>query len=230
MPTIHDDEFGKITIRRSNKASQVKIRVTADGTLYASLPTYAPLFLVKHLIKNSRTELRKMLDNARPNYIYRDGMQIGKSHSLSIVEGTNDFSVSRHGQKITIKTPSQKALLNKKHDRQIRDAITEALRLEAKSYLPKRLKFLASKYGFSYNNVRFSHASGRWGSCSSNGTISLNIALMKLPFELIDYIIIHELAHTREMNHGPKFWQTVGNICPDYRKRRHALKEYSPAV
>ncbi|HMM62219.1 MAG TPA: DUF45 domain-containing protein, partial [Candidatus Saccharibacteria bacterium] len=192
MPVIHDDEFGKITIRRSARATQVRIRVAPDGTLRASLPLYAPLLLVKKLLKTSRAEIRDILSQSNPTEQYNDGMQIGKSHSLIVkrISG-NQPKVSRHGQQIIAQLPFGVDLNSSEISRLVRDAIIAALRIEAKSYLPKRLSFLAQKYGLNYTNVRFSHASGRWGSCSSNGTISLNIALMKLPFELIDYVIIH---------------------------------------
>lgn len=231
MPVIQDDEFGKITIRRSARATQVRVRVGPDGTLRASLPLYAPLFLVKRLLKSSRAELRLMFAQAQPDESYTDGMRIGKSHSLTVrPSSASTIKVSRHSQQIIAQLPDDQTLDDPDVIRAIRDAVINALRLEAKSYLPKRLAFLSEKYGFRYDNVRFSHASGRWGSCSSNGTISLNIALMKLPFELIDYVIIHELSHTRHMNHSQDFWALVGSIDPSYRAHRGALKSEKPSI
>lgn len=231
MPVFYDEEFGKITVRRSNRATQIRIRVNADGLLNASLPVYAPIFLVKKLIKNSRPDLRKLLASARPKYTFKDGMAIGKSHLLNIqIKPEANFSVVHKKQQINIISPDQETLLLQKNDRLIRDAISNALRLEAKSYLPNRLKFLAKRYNFQYKKVRFSHASGRWGSCSSSGTISLNIAIMQLPFELIDYILIHELSHTKQMNHGRGFWQVVESACPEYKRCRREIKNYTPSI
>ncbi|HET8883897.1 MAG TPA: SprT family zinc-dependent metalloprotease [Candidatus Saccharimonadales bacterium] len=231
MPTIIDEEFGTIILRRSARASHVRIKVAPDGRLRASLPLYAPLFLVKRLLKTSRNELRAMLAEQHSDTIFEHGMQIGKSHSL-IVRSTSAKSATakRHGQQIIVSLPSKKDINDTDVARIVRDAVIDALRLEAKSYLPKRLAFLANKYNFTYEKARFSHASGRWGSCSSNGTISLNIALMKLPFELIDYVLLHELSHTVHMNHSESFWHLVESADAQYKTHRRELKKESPSI
>jgi len=229
VPTITDEEFGTISLRRSAKASHVRIRVGPDGRLRASLPLYAPLFLVKRLLKTSRPQLRAMLAEQRHDATFEDGMQIGKSHTL-IVRPAQQVRAKRHGQQIVVSLPEGKSLKEVSVARIVRDAVIDALRLEAKSYLPKRLAYLATMYGFSYEKVRFSHASGRWGSCSSNGTISLNIALMKLPFELIDYVLVHELSHTEQMNHSSEFWDLVAAADPEYKRHRQLLKKESPSI
>jgi predicted metal-dependent hydrolase len=230
---IQDEEFGKITVRRSARSTQVRVRVAPDGTLRASLPLYTPLFFVKRLLKTSREELRIILKQAQPDQTYTDGMRVGKSHSLRVINSMSSSSsakISRRSQFITIILPTNKSLIDADVIRAVRDAVISTLRLEAKSYLPKRLSYVAEKLGLSYERVRFSHASGRWGSCSSTGTISLNIALMKLPFELIDYVIIHELSHTKHMNHSPEFWKLVEAADSEYRIHRHALKTESPSI
>lgn len=231
MPTIIDEEFGIITLRRSARASNVRIKVAPDGRLRASLPLYAPLFLVKRLLKNSRAELREMLAEQHSDTVFEHGMTIGKSHSLIVRPTTvKAVTAARHGQQIVVSLPNGKLLNDPESVRIVRDTVIDALRIEAKSYLPKRLAFLAEKYNFNYEKVRFSHASGRWGSCSSNGTISLNIALMKLPFELIDYVLIHELSHTIQMNHSDSFWKLVEIGDPRYKIHRRALKNENPSI
>lgn len=231
MPTIVDEEFGTIILRRSARATHVRIRVAPDGRLRASLPLYAPLFLVRRLIKTSREELRTMLRQSQPTTIYENGMLIGKSHTL-IVRSTSAKSASTrlHGQQLIVSLPSNLELNDPGITQTIRDGSIDALRVEAKSYLPKRLAFLSQKTNLHYEKVRFSHASGRWGSCSSNKTISLNIALMNMPFELIDYVLIHELSHTKQMNHSEAFWQLVAQFDPQYKKHRAELKKLAPSI
>ncbi|HUO61951.1 MAG TPA: SprT family zinc-dependent metalloprotease [Candidatus Bathyarchaeia archaeon] len=229
MPTITDEEFGEITVRRSVRARSIRITVAPDGMLRASMPQYAPMIVLRRMIKTSRNKLRKMLEQQTPTYALQHGMEIGKSHKL-IVGKAIRTSVRHTGQSIAVALAPGASLTDPTVERMVRDAITTALRVEAKNYLPRRLSFMAEKLGCEYGKVRFSHASSRWGSCSSTGTISLNIALMKLPFELIDYVIIHELSHTKQMNHSPKFWALVESADPYYKLHRKQLKSHSPTV
>lgn len=231
MPTITDEEFGHIILRRSSKASSIRIKLAPGGQLRVSLPVYAPIFLVKRFINASRPKLRELLnDHHHSNIQLIDGMQIGKRHSLVVRPSSSKTRASRHGQQVIVLLNERDELSDAHVTAIARKTIIEALRIEAKSYLPKRLAFLANKHGFSYDRVRFSHAGGRWGSCSSNGTLSLNIALMKLPFELIDYVLVHELSHTLHMNHGSEFWQSVVRIDPDFKQHREMLKQQTPII
>lgn len=229
MSSIHDEEFGEITVRRSVRSRTVKISVAPGGTLRASLPPYAPLIILKRLVSSSRSQLRKMLEQAAPAYKLENGAVIGKSHKLVIIRAQRT-TVKRYKQQITVTLAPGASVSDPSIAKKVREEVTAALRLEAKSYLPKRLKYMAEQLGCSYEKVRFSHASSRWGSCSTTGTISLNIALMKLPFELIDYVIVHELSHTKQMNHSAKFWALVEDADPSYKLHRRELKRHSPAI
>lgn len=229
MPTYHDDEFGDIAVRRSMRSTSIKVTVAPDGMLRATLPSYVPSIALKRLVQSSREQLRAMLERHKPAYELTDGQQIGKSHHLKIIRSTKR-SVKRYKQQITIILGPGDSVSDADVQHLAREAIAAALRVEAKSYLPKRLRYLADHLGYEYEKVRFSHASSRWGSCSSSGTISLNIALMKLPFELIDYVLVHELSHTRQMNHSQKFWALVESADPSYKLHRKLLKLHSPSI
>jgi predicted metal-dependent hydrolase len=85
---------------------------------------------------------------------------------------------------------------------------------------------LAKKYNFNFSNIKISSAKGKWGSCSNKGSINLVWRLIMAPEGVIKYVIIHELAHTKEMNHSPDFWKIVNDILPDYQKSILWLKQY----
>lgn len=191
------------------------------------MPPYAPLFLAKRLLNSSRHSIRKERQVNQPTLV--DGMRLGKSHTLRVVTGER-LSCERRGQTVLLHVPHDVALDSQRVTDVLTPKVIDALRREAKSYLPRRLAHLAEAHGFSYNTVRFSHAGTRWGSCSSNGTISLNIALMKLEFTLIDYVLLHELSHTRHMNHSKSFWDEVERCDPEYKNHRRLLKRQQPTV
>ena len=111
-----------------------------------------------------------------------------------------------------------------------RDYQKKQLAKKARAYLPYRLAYFAKLYGYQYDKCRLSHANTRWGSCSSNRTISLNIGLMKVPEVLRDYVIIHELAHLNHMDHSPAFWEEVSQHDPKYKLHRKKLKMYEPGI
>lgn len=101
---------------------------------------------------------------------------------------------------------------------------------EAAKYLSARIKELSKQYNFSFSRLRISNAKANWGSCSTKGTISLNWRLVQCPPKVIDYIIIHELAHLREMNHSPHFWALVETMCPDCQNHKKWLRRNSPML
>lgn len=148
---------------------------------------------------------------------------------ISVPKYTKDFLLKRfiETNRNAIRT---KLPLKNPETQRARDAKKKLLTKQAKSYLPYRLDYFAKLYGYTYDKLRFSHANTRWGSCSSNRTISLNIGLMQIPANLRDYVLIHELAHLRHMNHSAAFWQEVEKHDPNYRFHRQQLKNYHPGV
>lgn len=149
--------------------------------------------------------------------------------AMSVPAGTSDFLVKRflNSSRESIRT---KLKPNDPTTQRARDQKKKLLAKEARAYLPYRIEFLAGKYGYTFSRLRLSHAGTRWGSCSSTGTVSLNIGLMNLPESLRDYVILHELAHTRHMNHSADFWSEVARTDPRYHEHRKKLKLFSPSV
>ena len=96
---------------------------------------------------------------------------------------------------------------------------------EAREYIPDRVRYYARRIGVTVGRITIRHQKTRWGSCSSNGNLNFNVMLMAVPAELLDYVVVHELCHRKEMNHSPRFWAWVESVLPDYRDRRCRLKE-----
>ncbi|MES2876158.1 MAG: SprT family zinc-dependent metalloprotease [Patescibacteria group bacterium] len=228
MPTIQDKEFGIVTVRRTARSSSMKATVAPNGSLRVSVPSYAPIFMVKRMIASSRSELRRLLET-RPTLELKDGMSIGKSHTLVVRSGASTI-VRKQGLQLIVTLAPDDGLNSEALVSSARTQVLAILRKEAKAHLPKRLRYLADTFGFEYSSVRFTHASSRWGSCNNKQAISLNIALMGLPFELIDYVLLHELAHTKQLNHSPAFWAEVARTDPGYVLHRKQLKLFNPHV
>lgn len=148
---------------------------------------------------------------------------------ISAPAGTRDSSIKKvidaNRRLIRDKIP-----LSDPSTQRARDAKKKILMKKAHDYLPYRLEFLAKKFGYDYDKCRLSHAATRWGSCSSNRTISLNIGLMNVPEPLRDYVLIHELAHLNHMDHSTAFWAEVASHDPRYKEHRTKLKKFSPGV
>ncbi|MBQ3280325.1 M48 family metallopeptidase [Candidatus Saccharibacteria bacterium] len=149
--------------------------------------------------------------------------------SMSVPKHTPDFLVKRYlnsnREAIRNKLP-----LNDPATQRTRDYQKKVLMKKAKEYLPYRLEYYAKLYGYKYEKCRLTHANTRWGSCSSNKTISLNIGLMKLPEPLRDYVILHELAHLNHMDHSKAFWEEVGRHDKNYKIHNKKIKLFNPGV
>lgn len=136
-------------------------------------------------------------------------LSLDKPTHIRIIEVPAGFSASY--------VASQKAL---------RDVLVEVLREEAKILLPQKLSYFSDQYGFHFHKVTIKHNSSNWGSCSRAGNINLNLNLIRLPEPLCDYVLLHELCHLKEPNHGPLFHALLERLC--LSNIRHLIDLGSP--
>lgn len=136
-------------------------------------------------------------------------LSLDKPTHIRIIEVPAGFSASY--------VASQKAL---------RDVLVEVLREEAKILLPQKLSYFSDQYGFHFHKVTIKHNSSNWGSCSRAGNINLNLNLIRLPEPLCDYVLLHELCHLKEPNHGPHFHALLERLC--LSNIRHLIDLGSP--
>lgn len=109
--------------------------------------------------------------------------------------------------------------------RRLSEEELEELADRACKVIPERVAYFAPRVGVTYGIITIRNQKTRWGSCSAKGNLNFNCLLMLAPAEVLDYVVVHELCHRKEMNHSPRFWAEVERVLPDYRKREKWLKE-----
>jgi len=223
------EPVGSVLITKNNRSRRIRLRVNPDGKVLISMP-----FLGSE---------QKALDFVRAKSEWILKQQSTVKAGLTVFDSNTCFKTKFHLlQIIRVEHAKVSAMLGtgivqvnvpRKYDCQrpdiqqfIRRVLVQVMRQEAKVYLPSRISELAKIYDLQFENVYVKHVKSRWGSCSSANNINLNLHLMRLPDCLIDYVLLHELAHTVEKNHGPGFWHLMEKICPGARMLNKELKRY----
>ena len=164
---------------------------------------------------------------ALPQIDWKDGAQVpylGKPVSVTLAASRGTLTFDARNAALLLPLPQHA------DPQQIKDRVQGWLQNEAKRIFGERLTIYAGKLGVDYRAYALSSAATRWGSCSSDGRIRLNWRLIHFPLSIIDYVVAHELAHLREMNHSPRFWETVESIFPEFREARQTLKHHPPEL
>ncbi|WP_439182936.1 M48 family metallopeptidase [Carboxylicivirga taeanensis] len=211
--------IGEVIIRQSNKASRISIRLKPFTAPTLIIPFGASIqegmrFLheKQQWIQQQRTKLEEKEEQLT---IFDEQTQFKtRSFALKIVQHANPkVRLQLKNGLLLINYPSHLPVTAPAVQESIRYGIEEALRLEAKRFLPGRLTYLAQQHAIKYQNVTIKNLKSRWGSCSAVNNINLNLHLMRLPDHLIDYVLLHELCHVHEKNHGPHFWARLDIMC-----------------
>lgn len=209
---IEDKELGRLVVRVNARARRLVFRTKSDA-IYVSVPPHATMQEVKNAIEKLRGKLvasRQKLERSLIDLDYRIDTEYFK---LSLVSGQRDrFLAHSELGEMRIICPPTADFTDEKLQAWLRKVIEEALRRNAKIILPPRLYMLSSRHNLPYESVQINSSRGRWGSCSSRKKINLSYFLVLLPKHLIDYVLLHELCHTREMNHGERFWALLNSL------------------
>lgn len=215
MPTqriLADPDFGKIIIRTNRSARNITMRAKSDG-LYLTVPPYSKTEKVLELFEPFRERLLVSFHEVKIKPIDYNYVIQAPCFHLYIKPGKlHAFSVHEENEEMVIYCPPDTDFNSDNVQRLIRAAILRAMKRRAMICLPPVLAMWAERYGLHYKKVRINGARSRWGSCTSAGSINLSCYLMLLPSHLIDYVLLHELAHTKEMNHGPAFWELLDSF------------------
>ncbi len=215
MPTkriLKDAEFGRIVIRTHRAARNVTMRVKSDG-LYLTVPSYSKTERILEAVQPFRERLLESFHKiAAKSFDYSYSIQAPCFHLYLRQGSLKHFTVREEGEEMFIYCPPQTDFSSESVQSLLRAAIIRALKRRASVCIPPLLSMWAERFGLTYKKVRITATRSRWGSCSTGGTISLSCYLMLLPSHLMDYVLLHELAHTKEMNHGPAFWDLLNKF------------------
>lgn len=207
-------KYKKLAISKS-----IKITFKKENELLVTMPVYCPYkkakdFLLANIdkLKNYKFERKIIKSDFKTKF-----------DTLEIIQSQEFKTVCKKGR-IYFYYPCNLDFNCDSVQKELLCAYKKALKIEAKNYLPYRIDFLAKKFGYKFNKLALKNQKTRFGSCSFVNNINLNINLMEYDFDVIDYVIIHELAHTKVKNHSFAFWQEVEKNCPNYKILRKKLK------
>ncbi|MFV0376712.1 MAG: M48 family metallopeptidase [Mangrovibacterium sp.] len=227
--SFHLESVGQVHILRNTRSRRIRLRVKPDGQVQVSIPDRASEQKAIEFVRSKIAWILKQQQDIKAGLTIfgPDNCFKTKFHQLKVVRVEHSKVSGMVGKGVVqINIPSNQNHQRPEIQQFIRKILVQVMRHEARVYLPARLRELAQKNGFAVENIVVKHVKSRWGSCSSVNNINLNIHLMRLPEHLIDYVILHELAHTVEKNHGPGFWRLLEKISPGARKLDKELNQY----
>jgi len=228
--TVSLENIGPVNLYKRKGTSSIRLGFDSKGIVRVTQPTWLPY---EAGIRFALTKTDWIKKHQPPvSQPLTGGGRIGKAHHLTLIQTSQVKSVSGKvvGGSIQIKYPVTMTPDDPLVQKRIETTSKKALLAEADQLLPQRLKVLASKYGFTYKSITIKQLRSKWGSCDQNKHITLNYYLMQLPWDLIDYVLLHELVHTQYLNHGVDFWQRFEEVLPNARKIRKQLKTYKTTV
>lgn len=227
--TVHIPEIGDVLLTKNRLAKGLKISLGADGLIKVTMPPWIPFGVGVEYVMSIKNWI---IENHRKSQPLQHGIQIGKQHLLYISKDpTKSRITTRVGSSILhVAYPNNYQWDSAEVQTAARKLAIRALRKQADELLPPRLQMLAEEHGFVYAGVSVRQLKTRWGSCNSKKEIVLNIFLLQLPWALIDYVLLHELVHTKALHHGADFWKIFDTVLPGAKQRRKDLKEYHPKL
>jgi len=225
-------DIGSIQFIKSRRAKHISITIKPFNEVRVSVPMKISFAEAECLVQNKidwikkHQEKIKSVEKGRTVFDENTNFRT-KKHKLIIskTDGKEITAKISDGE-IKVFYPEYLGTDHKSVQLFIRKVIEEALRIEAKQYIPARVNELAAKYNFNYSKVFIKNIRTRWGSCSKKGNVNFSLHLMRLPKELIDYVILHELAHTIVQNHSKNFWEVLDKIYGNAKTVDRKLKDY----
>jgi predicted metal-dependent hydrolase len=223
-------DIGNVMLYKRRGNRSLRLSVGANGEIRVTMPYWLPYKAGEQFARTQADWIARHRGPAPAGL--QHGQAIGKAHRLHFAPSAQAQEVStrvRQNQ-VEVHHPAHVPSGHPTVQAAAQKASIRALRKEAEQLLPQRLQQLAQQENFSYTSVSVKHLKRRWGSCSANQEITLNLFLMQLPWHLIDYVLLHELTHTKVMQHGAPFWQELERHAPHAKQLRKEIAEHHPVL
>lgn len=210
---IKDKDLGIIKLLSSSRAKSITARMK-DGYLRLTYPSYLRISDVERTIQEMKPRLLSLKEGDSGRVFFNAQTQFNTfSFTIEIKENTcSNYYMRLKDGILSITCPANTRYEDTEVQNAIRNAIEKTMRYEAKRVFPSKVKMMAHQHGFTFSEVKINKSRSRWGSCSSKQSINLSYYCTLLPEYLIDFIILHELCHTVEMNHGERFWHLLDKV------------------
>ncbi|OGL25712.1 hypothetical protein A3E49_02280 [Candidatus Saccharibacteria bacterium RIFCSPHIGHO2_12_FULL_49_19] len=226
---VHVAGVGEVNITKRKNNRHLRLTITPTAKVRISIPYWAPYGVGIAFARSRADWIRQRLDKHKPP-ILNPGALIGKTHRLYFRREPGRKVDRTQVKNSIVAITSSLPFEDEAVQALAYSACERALKLEAEAILPRRVVIMAEQHGFFFRKIRIRKLTSRWGSCSNQRDISLSYFLIQLPWELIDYVILHELVHTRQLNHGTDFWRAFERAMPNARVLRQRIKDYQPAL
>ncbi len=225
-------EIGPLIIRKNARAKRIILKINAEGTPILTIPNVVSFHKGYTFALEKRNWIQQGIDKLKQNNTGRQAYGIGSTFKtrfttleIGTYRGLKLLTHKKEG-KLYLLFPEMETISKESQQLIIKEFIINTLRKEAKEYLPARTKYLADQHGFQYKKVYIKNLKSRWGSCSAENNINLNLHLMRLPEYLSDFVILHELCHTIHKNHGPAFHALLQELAGDEKALNKKLNSY----
>jgi predicted metal-dependent hydrolase len=222
--------IGQVSVIKRRNSKNLRISISPTGHVRISIPRWTP-YITGITFARSKIDWINTQLTQNGSIILADGCLIGRHHRLVFVNVSAERPLTKtRVSKNKVVVSTNLSWDNPAVQKTASKACERALREESKRMLPQRVNSLANEHDFRYSDVKISKLSSRWGSCSNRGVITLSYFLIQLPSEMIDYVILHELVHTKHLNHGKVFWDELSQILPDARQKKKIIHSHKPRV
>ncbi len=206
------------------RSRSIRLRIESNGEIVVTSPKLTPRFMIERFIKSQSA----WIESNRRKILLKQNFGLPENQIL--IFGKVYEKVFSKAVSSLVKVDNTKLQIEANDRKKAQRAIDRYLKQTAERYIRPRTVQLAKKMDINFSRITLREQKTRWGSCSSQGNLNFNWRLVHCPPEVIDYVIIHELAHRKEMNHSQRFWRLVAQFNPSYKTHRNWLKRRGLSV